>query len=195
MTLLPNRVEIPLLQYATSICGATFVPYDLEAINPKRSNELQNFITRLKPDAVFVANSEDAASVDLAIESLKEAPPKTLVILDGLSKSKSNHWMSFLDLTPRNGETIAREQELLELAKIRDPDRIDLISFTSGTSSGSPKGCPRHAGANATAIDSQANVFRFNKDSRYLLSSAYFRIIAPILSVAVWQVALGITHM
>lgn len=187
MTLIPNRVEIPLLQYATTICGATFTPLDFGALNQSRKVELQNFITRLKPDAVFVANLDDAASVDLAIESVQQSLPKTLVVLDGPGKSESNCWTSLLDLTYRNGETIAREQELLDFARLPDPDRIDIMAFTSGTSSGSPKGCPRHAGGNAAAIDSQLDVFRFNKDSRYLLASAYFRIIAPVLSVAVWS--------
>jgi 4-coumarate--CoA ligase len=144
-------------------------------------------MTRLKPDAVFVVNLDDAASVDLAIESVQQSPPKALVVLDGPSKLESNSWTSLLDLTFRNGETIPREQESVDFARLPDPDRIDLMAFTSGTSSGSPKGCPRHEGGNVAAIDSQADLFRFNKDSRYLLASAYFRIIAPVLSVAVWS--------
>ena len=141
VTLISNRVEWPLLQYACTLCGATFAPLDYGALSLPREVELKNFMTRLKPDAVVVATEEDARSVDSALSKTNQATPKVQLVLEKEPGSGTSQWISLLDLTSRSEEATVSEDEVLVQARARDPDRINMIAFTSGTSSGRPKGC------------------------------------------------------
>ena len=141
MTLISNRVEWPILQYASTLCGAAFTPLDYGALNQPREVELRNFMSRLKPDAIFVATKENASSVDTALRNADQPTPKVRVVLDEQQSSNLNGWTSLLDLTSKSGEATIAENEILDRAREADPDRIDMIAFTSGTSSGKPKGC------------------------------------------------------
>lgn len=139
-TLISNRVEWPLLQYASTLCEASFVPLDFGALNQPREVELKNFMTRLKPDAIFVGTENDARSIDWTLAKANHPAPKVRVVLDG-QDSNSNGWISLLDLASKVLEVNASEDEILDRARAADPGRISLIAFTSGTSSGTPKGC------------------------------------------------------
>ena len=177
VTLIPNRVEWLVLQYAAVICRASFAPLDFGALNQARAIELQNATSRLKPDAIVVSGNQDAMSVNQALAAAKHVP-KLRIVLEESIGSSTNNWVSLLSLTANNNEKAVQETKLLENARTLDPDRIDLICFTSGTSSGNPKGCPRHEEGNAASLEAQETLFNFDKSSRYLLSSANFRIIA-----------------
>ena len=183
ITLIPNRVEWPLLQYAAAICGATFAPLDFGVLTHPRGTELKNIMSRLRPDAIFVASAEDASMVDLALDGANLPSPSVRIMLD---KSDLGSWMSLLDLAAIDSRNNVDEKDLVTRAAMPDPDRIGLLCFTSGTSSGHPKGCPRHVGAETASIEGGAESLHFDETSKYLLASANFRIIAPALSVAVW---------
>ena len=184
VTLISNRVEWPLLQYAAAVCGATFAPLDFGVLKTHaRETELMNFMTRLRPDAIFVATTEDVSAVDLALTKAGRRTPSVRVVLD--AKFDPGDWMSLLDLVALEGRETVDENDLLATAGTADPDRISLLCFTSGTSSGNPKGCPRHVGAETAHISAYGTHLGFNETSRFLLVNANFRIIAPVLSVAV----------
>lgn len=141
VTLIANRVEWPLLQYACTICGASFAPLDYGALNQPREVELRNFMSRLKPDAIVVATEENARSVDAALTKADQATPKVPIVLDRGQGPMENGWTSLLELVSKSDKATPSEDEILDEARAEDPDRINMIAFTSGTSSGKPKGC------------------------------------------------------
>ena len=185
MTLIPNRVEWALLLYANSICRLTLASLDYGALNPARNAELQNFVRTLKPTVVVVSNESDARTLD-AVLLENGVEPRVNIILDinAEDSDSTSNWKTLSEVADcSNGE----KEDLISQARKPDPDRINFICFTSGTSSGKPKGCPRHVAGTMITIDSQADLTQFDVDTRYLLGSANFRIVAPALTLSVWK--------
>lgn len=74
--------------------------------------------------------------------------------------------------------------ELLDAARQPNPEHEALIYFTSGTSAGKPKGCPRTVKNFASSHEPTQEAEQYRPDSRFLLISQNFRVIsalAPIL--------------
>lgn len=186
-TFIPNGVEWALLQYANSICRLTLACLDYGATSAARKPELQNFIKTLQPAIVVVSNKHDATTVDAALQYCNVVAKVKIILDDKTGAPSLNGWTTLPDMSDLSLDKVQRDSDLLEQARQSDPDRISFICFTSGTSSGSPKGCPRHVAGTTALLDSQASLLRFDTGTRYLHVSANFRVVAPALTTAAWK--------
>lgn len=158
-------------------------PLDSGALTPAREAELQNLMARLKPAAIVVSDAQEAAAVQKATDGFKR--PVVITISES-----PLHGGRTLSSMVRFGSTlpVVMRKDLLSGAREHDPDRIGLIMFTSGTSTGVPKGCPRHVASLTHVVTVQKwGVEDLDTSSRCLLQTANFRIIAPLFLFTTWK--------
>lgn len=87
-------------------------------------------------------------------------------------------WSGFSSIGDDLTSTAAGSSHLLEAARKENPDHIALIYFTSGTSAGQPKGCPRTVASMSAVLETSRSEPPFNETSRFLLISTNFRVIS-----------------
>ena len=185
-TFIPNRVEWQLTLWMTTILRLTLCSVDPgAAAEAPRKAELESFIDRLDPDVIVVPDAAVAANIDAAISSLGRAPPQVKIVLDGPAPNEA--WTTLSQLASAIELTSSTEvDELLDAARNDDPNRICIIMFTSGTSSGNPKGCPRKVAAETHKLHNQY-WGGFHSRTRAMSGTANFRIIAPTIHFPVWK--------
>ena len=187
VTLISNRVEWAIMLYAVNLCGMTLASLDFGALSSSRSTELQNFMSTLKPAVVIVANVDDTKSVDDALSKAGCSPQLKMTLDADLRDTDPQDWKSLSKACEISSPDAPSEQKLLEKARQSDPDRLMLICFTSGTSSGRPKGCPRSVKNTTFVMQSQESLNNFDSSTRYLGASANFRIVPPALALQTWR--------
>lgn len=183
VTLIPNRVEYSLLLWTSTIVRFTLACLDYGALTAPRFDELDNFMQTLNPDVVIVPDAEGAKAVDTALRDIGQRP-QLCVVLDG---PESPSWMTLLGLAQSSQLSPTKQKDLLEQARNDDPERIQFVLFTSGTSSGNPKGCPRRVGNTCHVLQQYARDRPMEANTRTLLANANFRVIAPSFSLATWK--------
>lgn len=111
------------------------------------------------------------------------------MILDPTAQKYDDHtvlqWAPLASLVHNVDTSAAAAARLLSQASVTDPSQLALTYFTSGTSSGQPKGCPRTVAHVTSANEAQKGRLQFTPDSRFLLAGANFRVISS-LALAVW---------
>ena len=186
VTLMPNRIERAILLVASTILPLTLASLDHGALAPARRDELQNYVETLRPEVIVVTSKSDIPAVDEALAGSDTDCP-TKMILDPCTDTNTDGWDALLDVALKTSESSPKESDLIEQAREQQPEHIALVLFTSGTSSGKPKGCPRNAESTAYVLESQKSVFRFEIISRYLHVTPNFRVVAPALAMAIWK--------
>ncbi|CAK1361817.1 4-coumarate--CoA ligase 2 [Cercospora beticola] len=183
-TFIPNRVEYPLLLWMSTLLRVTLCSLDPGATQPPREAELESFLTRLKPDAVVVLDSSAGMQVNSVLSRLSLPAPKVKIVLDG---GPRENWTTIIDLA-RSVKTNESESEaLVESALHDDPNRTSFILFTSGTSSGRPKGCVRRVAGTTNSLHILRWGDEFHAKSRVVVSTANFRVICPTLHLSAWK--------
>ena len=187
--LIPNRVEYPLVLWACAILKLTFCGFDPAALSPTRSVELQNLLVHIQPDVIVVLDSTGANAVDAALSTVQNKSPKVKIVLEGSSiQAPKSGWTTIPNLVFDGGApNPIDERETLEEARRYDPDRYAYILFTSGTSSGTPKGCPTRVAAVAHALDARKQTLGLSSTTRSLVSTTNFRVISPMTHLATWK--------
>ncbi|KAK3680255.1 hypothetical protein LTR78_000633 [Recurvomyces mirabilis] len=147
--------------------------------------ELENFLVAMKADTVVVGDEKGAAAVDTALQSSSAPVPSVRITLTDTTVLPSP-WKPLSNILQAVPLSEPDKVKLLQAARTYDPDRIALIVFTSGTSSGKPKGCLRHEGSMA----GWAANFRWREDwgskDSIILTTSNFRIIATFMSLTLW---------
>ncbi|EMC99275.1 hypothetical protein BAUCODRAFT_146239 [Baudoinia panamericana UAMH 10762] len=112
--------------------------------------------------------------------------PQVKIILDD---PEHEGWKTLLSLASDGIDGPFSEEDVLEHARRDDPARIALIYFTSGTTSGAPKGCPRRV--DAPSLGMEANPWNLkaqgNDRERLLLSTPNYRVICPTVTMMTWK--------
>ncbi|CAK3806586.1 4-coumarate-- ligase 2 [Lecanosticta acicola] len=179
-TICPNGVQFPLALWTCMIMRLTLCPLDPGAVSRAREEELAKYMSLIQPDAVLVMDERATAAVDVALS--KE--PKVKIVLDpGFKPESSSRWTSLLQLATSATFSPADEESLLNSARNEDsPTRLASILFTSGTSSGNPKGCPRSVASTTHHLTSQI-YGNMTASGRILIASMNFRGIAMSLTM------------
>jgi len=188
VTLMPNGIEFPILLWASIVMRLKLATLDFGALREARSMELKNFMISLKPDVVVVPDNEGAESVDRALSSADVKQPLRIV----LGGCTENGWRTMVAIGKMGINHQINEQSLLEQARSGDdPNRIYSVLFTSGTSSGKPKGCPKRV---ISLANSMANPVwsKILPSSRVLIQSANFLVIAQNFAIRAWKVGAAI---
>ncbi|KAK3619799.1 hypothetical protein LTR56_023814 [Elasticomyces elasticus] len=186
VTFMPNSVEYAIMLWASAMVRLTLACLDPGALSAARGPELESLLRRLNPAVIYVPSVGGAAVVDEALLDSGIQPPRVKICHDA---KQVTGWLTFEQLATNGGEREVDTEEVLEAARHDEPSRVCIINFTSGTSSGIPKGCPRHVAA-------MSHVFENNpwdmkdvrgKPVRFVLSTTNFRVIAPQFTCAAWK--------
>lgn len=189
-TLIPNRVEYPLTLWMYTLLRLTLISLDPGAVTLARREELTQLMEATNPDVVMVLDDNGARAIDEVFGGCQTSP-KVKIILDGTVDG----WKNIPRIASDGGKSSLDPEKLVEDARgPDDPNRTSTILFTSGTSTGNPKGCARHvAGINHVFY----NVYQwgqgFTTSTRALTSSTNFRVISPALHTGIWHAgAMGV---
>ncbi|KAF2161264.1 hypothetical protein M409DRAFT_69872 [Zasmidium cellare ATCC 36951] len=181
-TLIPNRVEYPLTLWMYTLLRLTLISLDPGAVTPPRREELTKLMEATNPDVVMVLDEKGAEAIDQVFSA--RAGPKLKILLDGAADG----WTSIPAIAAAGSKSSMSPETIVQQARAADdPDRISLILFTSGTSTGTPKGCARHVAAVNNIF---YNIYQwgrgFTTSTRVLTSSPNFRIISPAIHTGIW---------
>lgn len=182
VTILPGCVEWAMLQWVAALRCLTFVPLDTSLLQPDRQSQLIGYLQRLKP-ALVVVETEDAVRAVASAAFASTFKAFRGLCLSDMDKSMDNpkyeNWLSMSQLLTDIGSGIPNPE----------PDRLDriaLILFTSGTSTGRPKGCPATV-KNLLASTANNSSSKFDSRTVAIVQSANFRIISWGMSHNVWK--------
>ena len=184
VTFIPNCVECALFMHLAALLELVYVPLDIQTLNPARKEELRFLLVTLKPDVIAV---QDQAGIE-AIETLRRDVAFDLKLGICLTTSIQNSGTPWNSLTSLSREDLSKAREMPDsfLKSVPDLDQVLLIMFTSGTSTGRPKGCPRTARNWMHSLANKYSLGTIDRSSTAIVTSANFRIIFHALSMTVW---------
>ncbi|KAF2765818.1 acetyl-CoA synthetase-like protein [Teratosphaeria nubilosa] len=180
VTLVPNCVEWFAVQWVSVLMKLTVVSVDPAAVQEPRNPELESYLT-LNPDVILVADQDGALAIDYALQAVRTSKQPLRMQLD---EDTADGWRSFLDIGREGIRAHIEERELVAEAGRDNPERVCQIVFTSGTSSGNPKGCPKTVKLTVNTLLIRAPDDA--KPERYIVNTANFRVIAPGLTLTQW---------
>ncbi|KAI5245486.1 acetyl-CoA synthetase-like protein [Aureobasidium subglaciale] len=129
----PICAEWSLLWWAANLHGVTLVTIDKRALEPARSDELSFYIRSLQPEIVANHGGDGTGAVNGVCTELQHFV-KCKVTLDSVDAAPGWRALASFDFSESN---IKRAND-----RCADYDRTAVILYTSGTSTGQPKGCP-----------------------------------------------------
>jgi acyl-CoA synthetase (AMP-forming)/AMP-acid ligase II len=130
----PVCAEWPLLWLAANCIRVTLVTIDKRALEPAREYELTHYIRSLQPAVVVIHESNGARAVDKVCAELKH----TIDCKMTLDKAEgATDWYELARF-----DSFAKSDSPATDNSHEDYDRTAVILYTSGTSTGQPKGCP-----------------------------------------------------
>lgn len=184
VTLLPNGADWCLIAFTCILGKMNLAGLDVGALQSARQTELENFLNQLEPAVIVVADAQGATSVGAAIRATGVDVPIKLTVHWDKDVAVPEGWSDLgqygIDV---DGKT---ETAILERARVDNHDRIAMTLFTSGTSLGRPKGCPRpvlsilHVLKGLQRPDASTTSIR-------LVDSANFRAICAHSCVVIWE--------
>ncbi|KAH9828157.1 4-coumarate--CoA ligase 2 [Teratosphaeria destructans] len=180
LTLIPNCVEWFAVQWVSALMKLTVVSVDPAAVQEPRRPELESYL-RLNPDVILVADREGALAVDRALHAVRTSKQPLRM---QLQEDSAEGWRSFLEIGRKGARTHIEVEQLIADAKRDDPERVCQIVYTSGTSSGNPKGCPKTVKLIVNTL-----LIRAPNDARpgrFVVNTANFRVIAPGFTLTQW---------
>lgn len=182
VTILPSCVEWALFQWVSALRCLTFVPLDTSLLLPERKSQLISYLERLRPALLVVENEDAANAVSHASAAGKFVALRGLCLSamnNSIHHSKNESWLTMAEIIRGAGSPLPKPV----------PDRLDriaLILFTSGTSTGRPKGCPATV-KNLLASTANNSSSKFDSNTIALVQSANFRVISWGMSHNVWK--------
>lgn len=182
VTFIPNCAEWCLLLWTAALMELTLVPLDARLVKPARREDLIYYLETLKPAVVAVSDSEGAKVVELLASDVQLS--LNIGICLEPAKSLGASWTTFGDISD---QSLSSFQDGLLAPPPSDPDRIATIIFTSGTSSGLPKGCPHTVTSLLNSARCRASQKSLTANTRAIMHSANFRMIMNVLSLCLWQ--------
>ncbi|CAI7654533.1 unnamed protein product [Penicillium viridicatum] len=138
LVFLPSCAEWSLMMWVAALRCYTLVVLDPAIAQLGQERLLDEYIEMLKPSVVVVGTQASAVAVDKARSSLKSCGPFVGITVNVLEKPRQN-WTSLPEISVREFTT---ELEATPAA-VDSLDRVAVIIFTSGSSSGKPKGTLR----------------------------------------------------
>lgn len=139
-TMTPNGVEWTIMLWASILGQFALASLDFGVATPPRMAELTSLLSALHTNAVCVHDAQAAAVVDQAQSSL-EKNIICKVVLDSQAP-RPEGWTVLNDFQSVPVSTAMKDQ-IEQDAQTDDMQRRVLVVFTSGTSTGQPKGCAK----------------------------------------------------
>lgn len=173
-----HGIEFVLFIWAAAILKVTLAVLDPGSLLPARHGQLLGFLKITKPNVVVVSAATEAEIIEDAVDAL--GVPRSIGIFLESCSTSSTAWKSLVDVMRLGIANPVDEDALHESALHDDPARTAWIYFTSGTSVGSPKGCPRtvHSIAHYVMNLAMPSPKDSGTPSRFLVPTANYRIAA-----------------
>ena len=184
VTFTANNAEWLLLLWALALAKIGVSSLDPGSLSPARRGELASYLTGVKPSAIILGNEQGTKVIDDMLKECK-LDCKIKILFQG-QQNKVPGWTTLTQMTP--SYPAADDSALSSSARTDDPNRIAFILYTSGTSSGKPKGCPRTT--ECVVVSTLNQHFQKpgrTKSVRRLLHTANFRVIAPLMTMRAWS--------
>lgn len=162
---------------------------DFGALTQPRAAELRSLLSALKPDVIVVPDAEGVLAVQRALEAQSKQPSVKITLNRDPVRSPVE-WISLIDMAqppePEASDSVLTKAKVEEAARMDDLERMQLILFTSGTSSGNPKGYPRTVGS-TLHMKYQQWASQEGSEIRSLFYTQNFRAIAIATALRTWQ--------
>lgn len=184
VTFLPNGIEWVLMTWAAGVGKYLSSAQDPGMLNAPRAAELQNVLSRTVPEVVVVSDIDSAASLDAGLAALDQVQPKVKIILDD-TRQLPDGWTALSSFASYEVSDTIRA-EIDRSAEDDDEHRVCQIIFTSGTSTGVPKGCPRTVASFMHLLATNPMTPSGSGRISTLITTANFRAIAGIVSLLVF---------
>lgn len=181
MTIIPNCAEWCLFSWAAALMELTLVPLDVRIVEGARKEELRYHLETLKPTAIVVSDTIAAVAVTMLLKEL-DLEPKLCMTLSS-EKPTNSCWTALSSLS----NSPVSEDSMDYPATTSDPSRVATVIFTSGTSSGIPKGCPHTPTTLLNSAHNNASFGSITSSTKTILHYQNFRIIMTILCLSHWQ--------
>ena len=181
-TFINNGIENELLLWVSAILQLTLAPLDPGLLSPGRDDQLKDYITRLHPQTVVVSDASAANAMDDVLARY-DIRTETKVTLE---KSANPGWTPLESLAVAFPESDEEPSCLAQKATLEDSGkRVALVLFTSGTSTGRPKGCPLTVRG---MLNGAVNDMAFaDLPSTLIMQNVNFRVICPAMSLSAFR--------
>ncbi|RYP41572.1 hypothetical protein DL767_000914 [Monosporascus sp. MG133] len=188
LCMIPNSCEYALILWACAILRLTLAAVDPHALGDKHG--LAEYLQSLTPAVLLIPHAKNSKVVESAITELPTLlQPCLRLWLDNEDCESPPGWESFRRILETGTLNIAfDEAAVLEDARRDDADRVHSVLFTSGTSTGRPKGCPLHVGAMTHILESQSWLITPDNCARVLQQAHNSRAIGPQHTLQTWRV-------
>lgn len=146
-------------------------------LNKPRRDEFRRKIINLQPSVIVVENAKGVSAAEQALEPLDLQDRGKLSLSDRFISSTGGSWLRFADMCSPVTDQVASAR--IEDARRDDPNRGALIVYTSGASSGIPKGCIRDVRGWIQSVSLQTWSLPGNTRGKRALQTTNLRVIAP----------------
>ncbi|KAI4842314.1 acetyl-CoA synthetase-like protein [Aureobasidium sp. EXF-8845] len=180
----PVCAEWSLLWLAANCIGITLVTIDKRALEPARADELTYYIRSLQPAVVVIHESNGAEAVDKVCAELQHTI-NCKMTLDNAEGTTDWYGLARFDSSVKANRPAFGGPHT-------DYDRTAVILYTSGTSTGQPKGCPL---TEKNLIHGWSDQNPSPADSRMSMMFANSRAINLHLSSQCWLVGGTIVYL
>lgn len=140
MAPLPNGVETHLIRIISWILQITLVVLDADLVEPGRHDELAFFTETMSPALILVPSDKDANAVTNAAKESGHA--YDFIFRAQPSEDFPSHSWAQIDSNKYSSESLEELARQQDKALEKNGNRVAVVLFTSGTTTGRPKGCP-----------------------------------------------------
>lgn len=181
MTAVPNGGEFWLLYLACMLLRIHMSPVDARCLEEARRDQLEWYFDHIRPRIVVVSDAPGAQAVE-AVQ--KGATTAIKLVLDWDKRGPYTPQWRTLDAFLAT-EGLVAKQAILEDARTKDHDRIAYTVFTSGTSTGHPKGCLHTVRSILHMLDTPRHTWG-RQNARYLCDSANYWVSSMAFGITLW---------
>ncbi|KAI0403083.1 acetyl-CoA synthetase-like protein [Xylaria palmicola] len=185
---IPNIAEHALLVWACALLRLTITAADPGVLED--TSKLTRFLELVKPQAAVVYDIDVARAIDSASANLQATPLTLRLIVNKSADDIGSGWKTFRTVLQDGSSSRMNSQDesrLIEEARRDDPDRIYAVLFTSGTTSGQPKGCPMRVGSVTHILESQSWLINADNCGRVLQQASNAHSIALRHMLQTWR--------
>lgn len=182
VTIVPNCAECCLFSWTAALMELTLIPLDSRIVEPARREELMYYLGTLKPVAIVVNDQAGVSAVDAARKGLGISSKFSGCLRS--NEELNSAWTTFDEIA---SQQFTATEDNTKASESGDITRVHTVIFTSGTSSGTPKGCPHTVTSLGTSISNNAGMWNINSTSLPIVHFTNFRIIHTIITLAHWQ--------
>lgn len=189
LCIINNGFEYALLLWAGVVARLTHSPVDTAVLEHGKYGELRCYLEILRPKVVVVPCSRHIDLIERAAKQSGVVIELGIFIEHDDDFHTRKHWRPLSEVLDQETVTnIHEESEFLDGARFDDPERISSIMFTSGTSSGRPKGCPSSVASQTHTLESQAWLINKDNSARVLQQAHNSRAVGLLHALLTWQV-------